>query len=202
MTVGIPGVPAEANYGDSSGNQVSPGHWEQIGSTRAPVYFVDHTESTWPVGSAVTEWNKAYPNYSVPISVYYRTSCNAGSDQCVHVYPRNNTNTIAECGQPDPGFEMYGCMRPRFWVDGHFMGAGVGEDPPIGTMIYLNTTVNDTAAEKRSTACHELGHALGLGERGTATARANTCMDAMQNVLIPDSHDYIALRDEVYLHSD
>lgn len=98
-------------------------------------------------------------------------------------------------------------MRPWHWAapdDEHFAGSDIGEDwnpDASGTNIMVNTTVNNTAAERRSTACHEIGHALGLGERGTATARANTCMDAQQNLLIPDAHDWEALHDEVYNHS-
>lgn len=177
------------NHGDTSGSQQTTGHWDRNGATQTPVYFVDQTPANWPVGTALSVWNRAYPDYGIPLALYYRTSCTVDVDRCVYVRQTNSTAAMdAFCGPPEPGRVTAGCFRAWHFTaePTHLAGVSPGEAATQGSSILVSTTVNNTAALRRATACHELGHAIGLGERGPG---ANTCMDDDTEVQLPDAHD-------------
>jgi hypothetical protein len=112
--------------------------WTRIdGTTRAQVWFIDHTGSRWPVSSAVPRWNWA-PTVD---SLYRFGSCiTPGTMHCVHVWEYN------EAGGD------YGYAQVSVNGNGHFTWAE----------IRLNSSGPSWgAADDRQTVCQELGHASG-----------------------------------------
>lgn len=171
----------------------NPSHFRREGETRTYIYFIDYTGSAWPVGSAVTDWNQAYPQRSARVNAYYRsasTGCPGVTEtfHCVNVreYSDTNPGTGAAC------VGDLGCALYSYYSDPqqHF----------YSVRVFLNNTGRGPELQRRSTACHELGHALGLWHRG---ATDDSCMT--EDFLIapyPDTdHDFDALF-ETYDHSN
>ncbi|MFB6618867.1 matrixin family metalloprotease [Streptomyces sp. NPDC085524] len=119
------------------------GHWSRDGTARAQIYFVDHTGSFWPVGSTVSQWNKASG-----VDSYYVTSCPGSWLHCVDV---NEYNTADG---------NYGVTYYNIGSDGHFTSADV----------WLNNNTVRNSTQARKTSCHEEGHVLGLDHQFTPSS--------------------------------
>ncbi|OKI41690.1 matrixin family metalloprotease [Micromonospora sp. CB01531] len=114
--------------------------WAYNGYLRPQVYFIDHSGSEWPVGRSVTKWNETSGIDSV-----YRTpssGCPGGGIHCVHVYSGNYGSGWT--GQTSRTLNAAGTYY-------------------AGATVQLNTYYSGTEYERWNTACHELGHVLGLG---------------------------------------
>jgi Matrixin len=119
--------------------------WAYNGYARPQVYFIDHSGSAWPVGRAVTKWNETSgidSVYRIPSS-----GCPGGGIHCVHVYSGN-----------------YGSG----WTGLTSRTLNAAETYYASATVKLNTYYSGTEAEHWNTACHELGHVLGL-DHNTST---------------------------------
>lgn len=139
------------------------GHKWDYGPFNDPqVYFLDHTSDSWPVTDARVDW------YQAPgIDAYYRwytAGCPGGGRHCVNVYSGNY------------GTDWYGVTEATT-SNGYF-----------GTVtVKLNDQVTpNTYAARRSVACHEMGHALGL----EANNSTNSCMSDPEFPQHPSSDDF------------
>jgi hypothetical protein len=64
--------------------------------------------------------------------------------------------------------------------------------------VYLNDTYKLSADQRRSVACHELGHAIGVFDDSLVSS--TSCMTTDSNFpLYPDAHDYKVIA-SVYNH--
>lgn len=127
------------------------------------VYFLDHTNSRWPVTNAVADWYKA-----VGIDAYYRwytAGCPSGR-HCVNVY--------------NGGYGASGWYGLTTWSP--------GTQGPV--TVKLNDHYPLTANEHRTIACHELGHALSLDH---ATSTSSCMYSGTYISLHPSSNDYSLL---------
>lgn len=139
------------------------GHKWDYGPFNDPqVYFLDHTSDSWPVTDARVDW------YQAPgIDAYYRwytAGCPGGGRHCVHVYSGSY------------GTDWYGVTE------------ATASNGLFGTVtVKLNDQVTpNTYAARRSVACHEMGHALGLD----ANLSTNSCMSDPEFPQHPSSDDF------------
>ncbi len=144
------------------------GHKWAYGPFNDPqVYFLDHSGDSWPVTDARVDW------YQAPgIDAYYRwhtAGCPGGGRHCVHVYSGNY------------GTAWYG-LTEASTSGGYFVDGSV--------TVKLNDQVTpNTYAARRSVACHEMGHALGLDHNGST----NSCLSVPEFPQHPSSDDFAVL---------
>jgi hypothetical protein len=121
-------------------------HWARNGFAHPQVYFVDHTSSAWPVSTVVPVWNQAHG-----VDSWYRwqTCPYIAGTHCVGVY----NNDYGATGWV--GWTNYAFDANRNLVDSR-------------VTVYLNDHYPITAARHRKSACHELGHVLGLGHNSSS----------------------------------
>lgn len=101
------------------------------------VYYVDHTDSRFPVEESIRDWNPA------PRAQFVKTNtCNGGKPFCADVYQRDLRRGYA------------GLTRIYRYNDG-----------TTKYVIFLDTDPRPTY-KRRSIVCHELGHAFRLGHNG------------------------------------
>jgi hypothetical protein len=115
--------------------------WSYNGAVRPIINFVDHSGASWPVGRAVTKWNE-----TSGIDSIYRTAsngCDGAPVHCVHVYSGN---------YGDNGW--YGLTTRTLNAANTYFSTA---------KVELNDYYGGSETEKWSSACHELGHVLGLG---------------------------------------
>lgn len=132
--------PYACAYGTARTNGCPPSYWSNNGYADPQVRFNDHSSYLWPVDAAVYTWNQ-----TVGIDSYYRwNSCpfQAGA-RCVDVWSGNYGNN---------GWQG---LTQLSYVPGTTYR--IAEQ---GNAVYFNEYY--TPANYRNTACHELGHALGL----------------------------------------
>ncbi|WBQ08336.1 hypothetical protein [Kribbella sp. CA-293567] len=124
------------------------------------VYFLDSTSSAWPVIASVTEWNRA-----TGIDSFWKsgsTACPTGV-HCV---------TVANGAYGSTGWLGLTTWTPN-------------TQGPVS--VKLNDSYTLTAAERRTIACHELGHALSLNHNTSTTS----CLYSGTYVsLVPNADDY------------
>lgn len=144
------------------------GHrWALNGYEDPAVYFLDHTSSAWPVTASTTNWNQAQG-----IDSYYRwytNGCPGGGTHCVHVYNGNYGAT-----------GWVGLTSWPYDSTGDF-------DNTTNVTIKLNDYYGGTAAQHRNTACHEMGHALGLDHN---TSTGSCLYYARTSTQYPNSDDF------------
>lgn len=67
--------------------------------------------------------------------------------------------------------------------------------------VWLNSALDGNGEDNRGTACHELGHALGLGHNTRDPDKGNSCMGASvpgPDDAYPSSDDYGLLKCRLY----
>jgi hypothetical protein len=145
-------------------------HWS---GTHPVVYYIDHTGPQWPVYSAVSVWNQ-----STAMDVGYRSSgsgCPSSSSHCVQVYNADYGAT-KWTGRTTYQYNP----TSRLFLD-------------LSVMVQFNDYYSYNSAGLQQTACHELGHGLGLGHNlGT-----NSCLyfqlTNTQSTRYPATGDYLML---------
>lgn len=149
------------------------------GCCRHPqVWFVDHTGAQWPVTNSTYEWNQA-----VGVdSLYVWASCPGYSGQyCVNV-----TDTNAGCS----GWQG---LTSVSWNGSYYMtGASVQLNDYNGTCILGGVTYDysKNSYGYRQDACHEMGHALGMGHNSsTNSCLYGTIIDS-SGAQLPDGNDF------------
>lgn len=137
------------SWGTARTIQCPPAHWANNGHAHPQVYFVDHTGSAWPVDQATYTWNQAQGIDSL----YTWGSCPGyGGTHCVNV---NDANYGATGWV---GLTTYQLGSNNNFVDGKvFVRLN---DYPYGV----------NAAGHRQAACHEQGHALGMGHNTSTSS--------------------------------
>jgi hypothetical protein len=157
--------------------------WANNGWSDPQVYFRDWTPANWPVDVSVYEWNKA-----VGVDSYYiwhTTACPSTSTgkHCVNVYD-------ATC--PVPGLaNKVGCTDYRITSGNLFIDGSV--------KVYLNTALDGNGEDNRGTACHELGHALGVGHnQGEKSTSCLAMTKPGPDNKYPSVEDYGLLKCRVY----
>ena len=150
-------------------------HGARNGHSHPQIYFVDHTPDAWPVDAAVPVWNEAEG-----VDSWYRwANCPfyAGT-HCVGVYADYYGNTG--------------------WVGltNHNFNSTTREFYDNQVTVYLNRTYEAqiSAARRRKSTCHELGHALGLGHN----SNANSCLISGNYTSARPNGDDFALVADIY----
>ncbi|WP_165942560.1 matrixin family metalloprotease [Micromonospora sp. KC721] len=114
--------------------------WAKKGNPRPVIHFLDRSSAKWPVGRAVTEWNKA----SGIDSIYRAPSAGcASSAHCVEVVSAN-----------------YGASG---WMGETVRHLNAARTYHTHVSVYLNDHYHNNESVRWETSCHELGHVLGLG---------------------------------------
>ncbi|SCF32081.1 hypothetical protein GA0074695_5553 [Micromonospora viridifaciens] len=144
----------------------------QWSSVRPVVYFRDYSNANWPVSDAVPSWNT-----SPDIDVWWRTSACPSGSHCVTV---NNSNYGATKWAGKTSYSY--STTTRFFI----------ED---SVKIQLNDYYSDTYGERRNTACHEVGHAIGAGHNISTASCIYSTQGSAQN---PTSDDINLLTHVIY----
>jgi hypothetical protein len=138
--------------------------WANDGYADPQIYFNDHTGSLWPTDAAVYTWNQ-----SVGIDSYYKyNACGPAGTHCVDVNSGvYNTDWSGLTTQ--------------------------GRDNATGRITYAYVQLNEkwqrSADGYRKSACHELGHVLGLDHN----VQDYSCMWGNSTEVghrVPDSDDF------------
>jgi Matrixin len=113
--------------------------WAKKGQPRPIIHFLDRTSAAWPVGRAVTEWNKVSGIDSIR-----RTPAGGclSSAHCVEVVSANYGKTG--------------------WIGETWRHLNDAATYHTNVAVYLNDYYADNETERWIASCHELGHALGL----------------------------------------
>jgi hypothetical protein len=122
--------------------------WSYNGAVRPVIDFVDHSGSSWPVGRATTKWNE-----TSGIDSIYRTAssgCDGAPAHCVHVYSGNYSATG--------------------WTGRTTRTLNSAATYYASAKVELNDYYGGTENQKWNTACHELGHVLGLDHNTSTTS--------------------------------
>lgn len=113
-----------------------PGQQAAANPPQRVVYYVDHTDSRFPVINKVADWDKA------PRVKFVKTNTCHGTQYCVDFYQDNLRRGWA------------GLTRIYRYRNGD-----------IRYHIFLDTDPR-TPYKRRSVICHEIGHTLGIGHNG------------------------------------
>jgi hypothetical protein len=144
--------------------------WATNGHEDPQVYFVDHTTAAWPVAAAVNVWNQAQ---SVDSLYRWNVCPTTAGAHCVHVNSANYGNT-AWLGETTIRYDA-----ARNMIDG-------------SVEVRFNNFHVTTAARKRKTVCHELGHVLGLGHN---TSTTSCLVSGAHDTAQPNADDYALVAD-------
>jgi hypothetical protein len=128
------------------------------GSQRS-VEFVDHTGWSWPVHAAARNWSVVSDVGYVPVP-----QCTPGAP-CVQVYE---------------GY--YGATG---WNGETLASPGLMHTFAAPVTVELNDSYPGSYSQHLGTACHELGHALGLDH----SPRQSSCMAPSAGAATPDATD-------------
>ncbi|WP_344614245.1 matrixin family metalloprotease [Dactylosporangium salmoneum] len=142
--------------------------WSYNGAVRPVIDFVDGSGASWPVGRSVTKWNQ-----TSGIDSIYRTStagCDGAPAHCVHVYSYNYGDTG--------------------WTGNTSRTLNSAQTYYTQAVTELNDYYGGTEAQKWNTACHELGHVLGLDHNTSTTSCLYYARTSQQ---YPNSDDYSLL---------
>ncbi|GLW32669.1 hypothetical protein [Actinoplanes regularis] len=149
-------------------------NWRWNGFDDPQVYFRDYTPAAWPVKASVAEWNK-----SPGVDSYWTTgACPTGGRHCVPVRAANSgANGIY--AETDMEVDSVG-----FFIDGT-------------VRVDFNNYYSSTD-DNRGTACHELGHALGLAHNGSTSSCLYNSAVSGPDPRLPHSTDISVLRYILY----
>lgn len=171
----------------ASNNLGGANHWSDGSQPRAYVTISDFTPSGWPVLAATNTW-ATEPN----IDVYYNFGGCGGTGHCVDVRLKNMAET---CNQ------LRGFMDPAY-SNGHY-----SQD----SIVRFNDACSAsqfTNQNRRSIACHELGHVMGLAHELNLSL-SESCMVVPNNppnwvnrTELPSNHDFNVLHNTIYTHND
>lgn len=132
---------------------------------------MDYTDSSWPVTAAADEWDR-----SSKLTVGRRASCPHAGDYCPPVY------------QVPSNPYWYGLTTYTLNAAGTHISR---------SNFYLQLSNGTPTGGRRSVACHEEGHALGLQHR---QASQSCLYPSTAFYALPDSHDFNQLWN-VYSHT-
>jgi matrixin len=165
------GVGAAAQQAASEHDIGGPWHLSNLHHSQPVIWFVDRTDTTWPVSAAATEWDR-----SNQLTAGRQAECPDSRDYCPNVHQVNS---------PD----YYGSTTYKL----NSAGTHISRD-----QFFINlSNRTPVGSSRRAVACHELGHALGLDHRQPS----NSCMRGGGEFhSLPDSHDFNMLQ-AMYLHS-
>lgn len=116
-----------------------------------PKYYIDDLPSAYRTScsGSISDWNSALRSVGAPISLQFSTITSA--------------NVIVDA-------DYYGNVS---WVGRCVSSANSSNDQFISASVSMNRTKCDSyvANKKRSVACHEFGHVLGLKDYSTQSRR-------------------------------
>ncbi|WP_344171448.1 hypothetical protein [Pilimelia columellifera] len=150
-----------------------PIRWTWAGYYDPQVYFRDRTGPAWPVRETVRDWNQA-----VGIDSYWTTGACPDDRHCVNVHSADYGGTGWS------GATSFTITYGRNFVDGT-------------VVVRLNDRYATGAADRRSSTCHELGHALGVGHN-LSQASCMFAKDTNANPTRPHPSDFNLLRRVIY----
>jgi hypothetical protein len=162
---------AACSYGSARTWGCPMARWPVNSNGGRAVYFLDHTSRAWPVQTAASYWDRTR-GLSVNYRWYSRGCPPASVGGCVKVRSAN-----------------YGATG---WT-----GQTSRSVTSSNVIAYAATKLNDyyrgSPAEHRNTACHEMGHVLGLDHNHSSSS----CLYAARtSVQVPNSNDFSLL--EIY----
>jgi hypothetical protein len=154
-------------------NGCPPIGWARNGYLNPRIYFRDSSAPIWPAGRAATKWNE-----STHVRVERITgSCPGAGTHCVPVVSRDygDTDWI--------GLTTYSYSNRKF-RDGKV-------DIKFNDFYVRNENMG------RAVACHELGHAIGLGHN---TSKSSCMYYQVQNPprMYPTADDYNFIKKKLY----
>lgn len=134
-------------------------HWGRYSSSPVLVLFKDYSGPAWPTREAVNRWEYNTPNLS---AIYRPPSSNSGCWACVDIRQYSASD-------PAPNGQVYLGHTYYSWdSNAHFK--------PNSVSVWLNNYYPMTWGQRLHDACHETGHALGVGHH---TPQGNgSCMVA------------------------
>lgn len=149
-------------------------NWRWNGFDDPQVYFRDYTPAAWPVRASVTEWHRS-PGVD---SYWTQGACPGGGRHCVPVRAANNgPNGIV-------GYTYMEVDSIGFFIDGK-------------VRVDFNSHYS-SSDDNRGTACHELGHALGLAHNGSRSSCLYATSISGPDPRLPHSTDISVLRYILY----
>jgi hypothetical protein len=161
-------------------------HWPIVQPGALNISVVDKTDRSWaePVAIAVRDWS-----VSQSLDLYLTRGQNV---DCLFV-----TDTVQVCNARYGSTGWYGLMQ--FVTEGEHLRAAT---------VKFNESYKMSRGYRELIACHELGHAVGLGHRDETfnNPQLGTCLDYSTQAdyelnLHPDAHDY-AMLEQIYAHVD
>jgi hypothetical protein len=150
-------------------------YWQCL-NCHPTVYMIDHTGPQWPVYQAAVVWDE-----STVMNVGYRWYTNGcPNSNCVDFWDADYGDT----GWDGKTFFSYNTSTRRFISSGFH--------------VDLNDHYSLNATQLQATACHEMGHAIGMDHNVYTTS----CLYWQINTSVsntPDSDDFSMLS-QIYLH--
>lgn len=148
-----------------------PVHWPRNGYAHPQVYFADYTGSAWPVSQVVPVWDQAKG-----VDSHYVHQCpSTPGYNCVQTNEANSGNN----GE-------FGFTSMRYDANFVFING-------LTNIMFNSYYANYSATLRKKFACHETGHALGLGHN-QAPATLSCMIQGEYNHPSPNSSDFTLLQ--------